>query len=91
MSAIAIDEKVIGPQATSLPTSGSEHIQDSEDIDFVVENVRARVSTPLVSTRLLNVELSAVWHSHVERLVGSDHNHNPIVDVPIFPRQYHRS
>ena len=57
MSAIVADEKSIGPQDTDAKLSGTEHLQELEDIDHVVENVRARVSTPLV-----RIDSSTSWN-----------------------------
>lgn len=55
MSMLAIDEKDIGPQATGPELSGTQHRENLEDIDHVVENVRVRVSTSVVRTQHDNI------------------------------------
>ena len=56
MSTTAIDEKQIGPQAITIAASLNQYIQELEDIDFVVDDVSKRISTPLLRSR--NQDLS---------------------------------
>ena len=94
MQTAATEEKDDSQATSPVLVSEPNIIEDSEDIDFVVENVRTRVSMPVVRTSIEHrVTLSHMLVSKLtsECLVGPHHHNHSLVDLSLFPRQYHRS
>ena len=83
-STVAIAEK----SDAHAPT---DSVEASEDVDFVVENVRARVSTPVVmipSKKPATHCNSALTLQMF--LVDFDNYHDSFVNFPVLTRQHHR-